>query len=133
MEYSIYYESIGILCDCEYNDKNELIDSLCNHCYLREEKEKRKPWYIEVKTITKYIKLNDSLTNIEDRISTIKDMFEYIITCTEFMAKNPKFRNMVSLKIEEFSEDPRSSSIRHIFDKTKDFIENLKHVEGFKN
>jgi hypothetical protein len=133
MAYSVYYESIGILCDCEYNDKNELINSLCNHCHLREEKQKSKPWYIEVKTISKYLKLQELTSNIEDRMVIMKDMFEYIMTCTKFMAQNPKFRITASLKIKEFREDPRSSSIKHILDKTNDFIENLKNVEGFKN
>ena len=128
-----YSECIGILCDCEYTEDNILINSICSHCFKREEIEKSKPWYIEVKTINKLLLKSNSITIIEDRLPIIKDLFEYILTCDEFIAKNPRFRNTVLNKIEEFKLDERIGPVKDVLEKTKEFIANLVNYEGYKN
>lgn len=128
-----YIEYIGVFCDCEYTEDNILINSTCEHCLKREEIEKSKPWYIEVKTINKLLLKSNSTIIIEDRLLIIKDMFEYILTCDEFIAKNPKFRNTVLNKIEEFKSDERVGPMKDVLEKTKEFIANLVNYEGYKN
>ena len=123
MEYNIH----AILCDCEYSSEYVIISEKCNHCTKRESI----PWYIEVKTIDKYIRLIEKTSDMPKKLLNTRQLFEYLLTCPTFIAKNPNFRRAVISKINEYKCDDVCISLIDIFDKVSLFINNLATIEGY--
>jgi len=123
MNYSIH----AILCDCEYSSEYIVISEKCTHCIKRESI----PWYIELKTINKYIKLIENTSELEKRIILHRNLFEYLLTCPDFMAKNAKFRKVVISKMNEYKLDNACECLSDTFDKLTVFIDSLVTIEGY--
>jgi len=130
-----YYNTIciAVLCDCEYSDDSNILGSICTHCIKREEIEQAKPWYIEIKTLKKYFDQMEKATSVDERLSIIRNIFEYILTRPIFIAANPNFRNAILNKMIEFKQCKDATSLNDVFDKTNKFIESLSEYNEFKN
>ena len=120
-------DSKAILCDCEYSSEYIIISEKCNHCIERE----KKPWYTETKIINKYLRLIENTSDIPEKLTIHREMFEYILTCHNFMAKNPNFRKCVISKINEYKLDGRTECLDDIFDKLYIFNNNLITIDGY--
>jgi hypothetical protein len=122
----------AILCNCEYTEDSKLIGNLCSHCKVKDDKLRQSVWYEEIKTIACFLNEFEYYESINDRLSIMAKIFEYILTRHDFMAKNPGFRIQVIRKIDECRRDERAFSLIHIFDKTSIFLEELKNYPDYK-
>lgn len=123
----IIMDNKAILCDCEYSSEYIIISEKCNHCTERE----KKPWYTEVKKIGKYLRLIENTSDIPKNLIIHRNLFEYLLTCNNFMAKNSNFRKMVISKIDEYKLDDRCKCLDDIFDKFNIFLDNLVSIDGY--
>ena len=106
-------EIIAKFCDCNIDDNFNYIE-VCFNC-------KRS---IHIKILQQYhdeIKLEST---VDDRIIIFKKIFEYLLTCIDFLLSEKNFCNIIKNKIEEFLQDNRLDSIKDILLKVKNKIEN---------
>lgn len=127
----MYYETcVAELCDCIYDDTNNIL-SLCTNCKKREDKEKEKPWYLEIKTIQKYLHENETTDDMNIKIIIIRKIFEFLLTRPEFLSKNPNFRKCIISKINEFKNDDRGKDIYELCDNLDIFIKDLSKKDNY--
>lgn len=137
--YDCDYGSEPERCDCEHDDDTGKMIFMCKWCtpYVPLSNKNTITTTIETTETTKttkiysYINMCNSTDDMSLKISTIRDMFEYIITCHEFVAKNPKFRKTILDKIKEFELDERCNSIKDILEKTHNFIIDLSSRDDY--
>jgi hypothetical protein len=128
----MYYDvCVAELCDCIYNDDSTQIVTICSHCQKREDNEKKHPWYIEVKTIKLLLHNTESTDDINIRIINIKNIFEFLLTRPDFLAKNPNFRNKVLLKIVEFRNDELGKDLHELCNNLDLFVKSLAEKDNY--
>lgn len=118
-------------CDCIYNINTNNLENLCTYCHKREYKERENPWYIEIKTIKKYLHYSETTDDIKLKILYIKNIFEFLLTRPDFIAKNPNFRNSIISKIYEFKNDDKGKDIHELCDNLDTFIKNLSKKDNY--
>ena len=106
-------EIIAKFCDCNIDDNFNYIE-ICFNC-------KRS---IHIKTLKNYFDEINLVININDRIIIIKKIFEYFLTCIDYLLSEKNFCNVIKNKIEEFLQDNRLDSIKDTLLKVKNIIEN---------
>jgi hypothetical protein len=121
---------IAELCDCIYDDTNNIL-SLCTNCKKQDDIEKQKPWYLEIKTIGKLIYENEMTDDINIKIIIIKQIFEFLLTRPDFLAKNSSFRKCLLEKIIEFKNDDKGKDIYELCDNLDIFIKNLSKKDNY--
>jgi hypothetical protein len=127
----MYYETcIAELCDCIYDDLNN-IQSICTNCKNREDEENKKPWYLEIKTIRTLLYESESTDDINIRIIVIKKIFEFLLTRPDFLAKNPNFRNCIIRKINEFKNDEKGKDIHELCNNLDIYIKDLSKKDNY--
>jgi hypothetical protein len=127
----MYYETcIAELCDCIYDDSNN-IQSICTNCKNREDEENKKPWYLEIKTIRTLLYESESTDDINIRIIVIKKIFEFLLTRPDFLAKNPNFRNCIIRKINEFKNDEKGKDIHELCNNLDIYIKDLSKKDNY--
>jgi hypothetical protein len=122
---------LAILCDCDYDEESNVIGNMCKYCKEKDDIERKKKWYEEIKTIKKLLLHNEYI--VDDRIPNVRKLLEYILTCDNFIAQNPRFRNILESKIIEFKCDQLGTSLIDIYDKMDIFLEELKNHPEYKN
>jgi hypothetical protein len=106
-------EIVANFCNCIIDDNLNYIE-ICSKC-------KRS---IHIKNLKKYFdEINITLT-VDDKLIIIKKIFEYLLTCIDFLLSEQNFCNIIKNKIEELLQDHRSESIKDILLKVKNKIEN---------
>jgi hypothetical protein len=117
-------------CNCIYDDTDN-IKFLCINCKKIEYKNKTTPWYLEIKTIQNYLHDTELTDDINTRIIIIKKLFEFLLTREEFIAKSPRFRESLLLKIDQFRNDEQGKDLHSLCDKLKIFIKSLEEKDNY--
>ena len=97
--------------------------------------ESKKNTHIEI--IKDYLfKISNTIDQF-NKVNVIIDMFNYILTAPEFIAKEAKFRYQMELKIDELSNDIKLMQLenKNKYDELviilKKFLENLKNRNDY--
>lgn len=125
-------EYLAVLCNCEYSDDSNIIGTMCTHCKGRGEIERNKKWQYEVKVVNQHLYIFNNKVLIEERVPIIKEIFEFLLTRPHFIANNPRFRETLILKIEEFQADPHAECLKETLDKMTIFLDTLESHEEYK-
>ena len=75
-----------------------------------------------------YAKLDNTNEEIE-RVNIIIDLFEYLLTIPEFMARQARFRLEIQIKMNEFSKVVEELQLEN----KEKYYESIKHLEIFFN
>ena len=106
-------ENIAVICECDY-EENNLIKK-CKYCIDT-------PYEVEIKTLRNLLSSMDHIILFNERLERVRQIFEYIITCSNFMASQPGFRRSVINKLTEFRLCDQCSSLHYLFDKVDVFL-----------
>ena len=97
--------------------------------------ESTKKIYIEI--IKDYLfNISNTIDKIE-KVNVIIDMFQYILTIPEFIARESKFRLQMELKIDELSKEidelqfVNKEKFYKLIDQLKIFLDNIKHRKDY--
>jgi hypothetical protein len=115
-------EYFAVLCDCDY-EENILIKE-CKYCI--------KPYNTEVTTLRNLLSSMEHKTLLSERLDLIRQIFEYILTCSDFIASQPGFRKAVSNKLNEFRSNEQCNSLTYLFDKMDVFLVTIQGNSLYK-
>jgi len=115
-------------CDCDYDEKSNLIGIMCKHCQkIEDEGIAKNKWYKQIKKVSAYVRLTDLQSSKEDRIIIVIELYEYLMGLPELVAQHKNFRAVTILKVEKFKEEEDDENLIKTLDKFLLFVEELKN------
>ena len=121
----------AVLCDCDFDEKSDIIGSLCKYCKIIDDKLRENQWYEQIKVIKKYLSTVENTPGSENKIPIIYTLFEYLLTLPIFIAKNTGFRNAIINKIIEFKNYEDVTLLLPVFNKFDIFMEEIKNYPDY--
>jgi len=120
-------EYTAVLCDCDY-EENKLIKK-CKYC---DERNKSHLYNTEISTLRNLLSSMENKTLLSERLDHIKQIFEYLLTCSDFIASYPGFRKAVIDKLFEFRFNEQCNSLNYLFDKIDVFLVTIQTSPLYK-
>jgi hypothetical protein len=103
-------EIIANFCNCNIDDNSNYVE-ICLNCKKS----------IHIKNLKKYFEEINITSTVDDKLIIIKKIFEYLLTCIDFLLSEKNLCNIIENKIEELLQDHRSESIKDILLKQRLF------------